>query len=212
MTAAGATLDAKGPIARGGGRVFWLVAAFSVAVGLYGVSYLVGHPPPPGPATNAARHPWLVIHAVSAGLALLIGPWQFFSAIRTRWPVVHRWTGRTYVTLCAIGGPAGLILAWNTSSGDVARYGFLTLAILWMATTGMAYTQALRRNFIAHRAWMTRSFALTFAAVTLRAYLPFSALPHLSFAIVYPLTAWVSWIPNLAIAEWWLRSGGRPRI
>jgi hypothetical protein len=211
MTAAGATLDAKRPIARGG-RVFWLVAAFSVAVGLYGVSYLVGHPPPPGPATNAARYPWLVIHAGSAGLALLIGPWQFFSAIRTRWPIVHRWTGRTYVTLCAIGGPAGLILAWNTSSGDVARYGFLTLAVLWMGATGMAYTQALRRNFIAHRAWMTRSFALTFAAVTLRAYLPFSALPHLSFAIVYPLTAWISWIPNLAIAEWWLRSGGRARL
>ena len=59
---------------------------------------------------------------------------------------------------------------------------------------------------------MTRSFALTFAAVTLRAYLPFSALPHLSFALVYPLTAWVSWIPNLAIAEWWLRTGGRPGI
>ena len=140
MTAAGGAIDAKRPASRGG-RAFWLVAAFSVAVGLYGLSYLVGHPPPPGPAANAARYPWLVIHAVSAGLALLIGPWQFFSAIRTRWPTVHRWTGRAYVTLCAIGGPAGLILAWNTSSGDVARYGFLTLAVLWMATTGMAYTR-----------------------------------------------------------------------
>jgi hypothetical protein len=211
MTAASGALRTDQPAARTS-RLVWLIAALSVAVGLYGLSYLVGRPAPPGPAANAAYYPWLPIHAVSAGLALLIGPWQFFAAIRRRWPAVHRWTGRTYVTLCAIGGPAGLILALNTSSGDVARYGFLSLAILWMGATAMAYTQALRRNFVAHRAWMTRSFALTFAAVTLRAYLPFSALPHLSFAIVYPLTAWISWIPNLAIAEWWLRSGGRPRI
>jgi hypothetical protein len=165
------------PAARAG-RSLWLIALLSVAVGLYGLSYLVGRPAPPGPATNAARYPWLAIHAISAGAALLIGPWQFFAAIRRRWPAVHHWTGRTYVTLCAIGGSAGLILAWNTSSGDVARYGFLTLAVVWMGCTGMAYTKALRRDFVAHRAWMTRSFALTFAAVTLRAYLPFSALPH----------------------------------
>jgi hypothetical protein len=211
MTTVSGAVDAGRPVA-GGKRVFWLIAVLSVAVGLYGLSYAVGRPPPPGPAANAARYPWLAVHAIIAGVALLIGPWQFVSAIRTRWPAVHRWTGRTYVALCMIAGTAGLILAWNTSSGDVARYGFLTLAIVWLGCTGMAYTRALRRDFVAHRAWMTRSFALTFAAVTLRAYLPFSALPHLSFATVYPLTAWVSWIPNLAMAEWWLRSGGRPKI
>ncbi|HXQ10914.1 MAG TPA: DUF2306 domain-containing protein [Caulobacteraceae bacterium] len=211
MTTASEALGDGRPAARAG-RALWLIAALSIAVGLYGLSYLVGRPAPPGPAANAAYYPWLPIHAVCAGAALLIGPWQFFAAIRRRWPAVHHWTGRTYVTLCAIAGSAGLILAWNTSSGPVARYGFLTLAIVWLGCTGMAYACALRRDFVAHRAWMTRSFALTFAAVTLRAYLPFSALPHLSFAIVYPLTAWVSWIPNLAVAEWWLRSGPRPRI
>jgi uncharacterized membrane protein len=193
-------------------RTLWLIAILSFAFGLYGLSYLVGRPAPPGPATNAARYPWLAIHAVCAGAALLIGPWQFFAPIRRRWPALHRWMGRSYVTLCAIAGSVGLFLAWNASSGDVARSGFFVLAIVWLGCTGMAYTRALRRDFIAHRAWMTRSFALTFAAVTLRAYLPLSAVPHLSFQMIYPWTAWASWIPNLAIAEWWLRSGGRLRI
>ena len=209
MTSANEALETRSTIARAKPPL-WLVAVLSVAVGLYGLSYLFGHPAPPGPAANAAGRLWLVLHAVPAGAALLIGPWQFFSAIRTRRPRIHRMMGRTYIALCAFAGSAGLVLAWNTSSGNVARYGFLTLAVVWLSVTGLAYAAALRRDFVSHRAWMTRSFALTFAAVTLRAYLPFSALPHLSFAIVYPLTAWVSWIPNLVVAELWLRSRPPP--
>src|SRR5580700_12054889 len=69
-TASDALGDGR-PATRAGGSL-WLIAALSVAVGLYGLSYLVGRPAPPGPATNAARYPWLAIHAISAGAALLI--------------------------------------------------------------------------------------------------------------------------------------------
>jgi hypothetical protein len=42
--------------------------------------------------------------------------------------------------------------------------------------------------------------------VTLRLYLPLSAVPGLSFDLVYPLTAWAAWVPNLIVAEIWLRT------
>ena len=50
---------------------------------------------------------------------------------------------------------------------------------------------------------MIRNFALTFAAVTLRAYLGLSqAVFGLSFEAFYPVVAWLCWVPNLIVAEW----------
>jgi Predicted membrane protein (DUF2306) len=184
----------------------WVVLVLSVAIGLYGLSYLSGHGAPPGPAQNHAGPGWLVVHASCAGIALLLGPWQFFASIRARRPVVHRWIGRSYVTLCLVGGLTGAVLAWNTSAGELARWGFLLLALTWLTVTGLAYLAVRRRDFVSHRRWMIRSFALTFAAVTLRLYIPLSAIAGLSMAFAYPLTAWAAWVPNLIVAEIWLRT------
>lgn len=188
------------------GAWLWLVLVLSLAIGLYGVSYLAGHPAPPGVADNHAGLGVLVVHASCAGLALLVGPWQFFAAIRTRRPAIHRLMGRTYIGLCALGGLSGLVLAWNTAAGDVARAGFGLLALCWLSATGLAYAAALRRDFVNHRRWMIRSFALTFAAVTLRAYLPLSLIAGASFAVAYPIISWACWVPNLIVAELWLRT------
>jgi hypothetical protein len=51
---------------------------------------------------------------------------------------------------------------------------------------------------------MIRNFALTFAAVTLRLYLPLGFLSGLRFEDFYPALAWLCWVPNLVIAEWCL--------
>ena len=187
------------------GRGQWPILVLSLLVGLYGLSYLAGHPAPPAPAANPAGRAVLVFHAATAGGALLLGPWQFFSAIRRRRPRLHRWTGRSYVALCIISSLAGGILAWNVTSGTVARTGFGLLDIAWLSATLLGYRAAVRRDFASHRRWMIRSFALTFAAVTLRLYLPLAFLPGLSFDLVYPITAWACWVPNLVIAEAWLR-------
>jgi len=54
---------------------------------------------------------------------------------------------------------------------------------------------------LAHQRWMIRSLALTFAAVTLRVYLPLSVAVGLPFDVAYPVIAWVCWVPNLLVAE-----------
>jgi len=49
---------------------------------------------------------------------------------------------------------------------------------------------------------MIRNYALAFAAVTLRVYLPFSqALLHADFLTSYRIISWLCWVPNLVIAE-----------
>jgi hypothetical protein len=48
---------------------------------------------------------------------------------------------------------------------------------------------------------MIRNFALTFAAVTLRIYLPASMAAGMEFEMAYRAIAWLCWVPNLVIAE-----------
>jgi hypothetical protein len=49
---------------------------------------------------------------------------------------------------------------------------------------------------------MIRSYALTFAAVTLRIWLPFLiGILGLTFIEAYKIVAWLSWIPNILVAE-----------
>ena len=205
MAAASETLAPGGKPAQAAWWL-WIVAVLSVGVGLYGLSYLSGHGAPPGVAGNRAGLGWLVVHASCAGAALVLGPWQFFAGVRLRRPAVHRWIGRSYVVLCLVGAISGAMLAWNTTAGEVARWGFLLLALTWLSVTALGYLAARRRDFVSHRRWMIRSFALTFAAVTLRLYLPLSLAGGLSFAFAYPLIAWLAWVPNLAVAEAWIRT------
>ena len=50
----------------------------------------------------------------------------------------------------------------------LVMFGFGTLALLWLFTAALAFTRARQRRFDEHRAWMMRSYSLTFAAATVR--------------------------------------------
>ena len=59
-----------------------------------------------------------------------------------------------------------------------------------------------------HRCWMIRSYALTFAAVTLRLELPlFFIFGGMEYPVASSYVAWLCWVPNLFIAELYLRRG-----
>ncbi|HEX2817772.1 MAG TPA: DUF2306 domain-containing protein [Phenylobacterium sp.] len=183
-----------------------LLALLSLGIAVGSYRYLLPGTPgiPPGIADNLMRHPWLILHAGLAATALTLGPFQFVTRLRTALPRVHRWMGRVYVFACLIGGAAGLMLAWGTSAGPIAQGGFGTLGVLWIVCAAQAWRLALARRFVEHRRWMVRSFALTFAAVTLRLYLPFAAMTDHSFMEGYRAISWLCWVPNLLIAELYL--------
>jgi uncharacterized membrane protein len=144
----------------------------------------------------------LYAHLSGGALALALGPWQFSRRIRRRALAVHRWTGRTYLAAVAVGGAGALGLAPISQHGLVTHFGFGLLAVLWLLATGTAYLQIRSGNVRAHRRWMIRSYALTFAAVTLRIYLPLSAIAGIPFPDAYQVVAWLCWVPNLVVAEW----------
>ena len=141
-------------------------------------------------------------HVFCALFALLLGPWQFSTRLRTSRPVLHRWMGRFYLGVgVLIGGLAGLYMAFHAFGGIVAQTGFGMLAILWLFTGLRAYLAIRAGDVISHRRWMVRNFALSFAAVTLRLWLPGSVASGIPFEVAYPVIAWACWVPNLLVAE-----------
>jgi hypothetical protein len=58
---------------------------------------------------------------------------------------------------------------------------------------------------------MTRNFALTFAAVMLRLYLPIAVAAGADFELAYAIIAWLCWVPNLLVADWLLNGTQVPR-
>ncbi|MDB5477251.1 MAG: hypothetical protein JWP49_2762 [Phenylobacterium sp.] len=182
-----------------------LGALLSLGVAGYAYHYLLpGAFAPPGIAENPMTYPWLFVHAGLAATALLLGPLQFLPRLRLKQPRLHRWIGRTYVFACLTGGSAGLALAMGSTAGPIARVGFAALAVTWLITTAMAWRMILHRRFDDHRRWMIRSFALTFAAVTLRIYMPLAQILHIDPMEAYRAIAWLAWVPNLMVAELYL--------
>lgn len=142
-------------------------------------------------------------HIFASLLALVLGPFQFSTTLRSRRPWLHRWLGRVYLGVAvAVGGTAGLYMSYYAFGGVVAKLGFAALAVSWLCTGLRAFAAARRRDFASHRRWMIRNFALTFAAVTLRLYLPPVFILGLPFATAYAAISWLCWVPNLLVAEW----------
>ncbi|MFD2206136.1 DUF2306 domain-containing protein [Kiloniella antarctica] len=190
---------------------FWLLLMLSATgIALLSTRFLLPDPPHVGPdiIDNFMDHkPAFLTHVLGSLIALLIGPWQFVSTIRRRWPQLHRWMGRIYMIAVLLGGIGGFIVAWTTSSGPVAVAGFALLSVIWLFVTGKGYQSVRAGRYAEHRMWMIRSFALTAAAITLRLGLPIAPAMGVEFQTGYIAMSWLSWLLNLTLAEIYLRSG-----
>ncbi|MCW3085376.1 MAG: hypothetical protein JWP12_2742 [Bacteroidetes bacterium] len=146
-------------------------------------------------------------HISSSLFVLLFGAFQFSKKLMFRFSKVHRLLGKIYVCLVLfVSAPSGLIMAFYANGGIAAKTSFAIISVLWWYFTFTAYRQILKRNFNKHLAYMFRSYALTLSAITLRTYvllLPYFI--HLHGVQMYTLVAWLSWVPNLIIAEFWIR-------
>lgn len=144
-------------------------------------------------------------HVFASIAALILGPSQLSSRLRTAYPRFHRISGRIYLGVgVLIGGVSGLYMARLAFGGIVAKLGFAVLAVCWLYTGIRAFTAIRRGSVEEHRRWMVRNYGLTLAAVTLRIYLPVASVAGIAFETSYPAVAWLCWVPNLFVGEWLL--------
>lgn len=162
-------------------------------------------------------------HITFAALALGIGPLQFVTALRRNHPRVHRWIGRVFLGSVAVGSVAAFVMSFFNSAAIDGFFGFGSLAVLWGWTAWRGYRAARTHDYPSHQAWLIRCFALTYAGVTLRVWLgiligvqlPFTARPvdvnHV-MDTAYAVLPFLSWLPNLVVAELLLRRRGLPSL
>ena len=145
-------------------------------------------------------------HVVFGGLALLLSPIQLAGRVRARVPRVHRMAGRIVLGSIVIAGSAGLVLSTVNLAGAVGTAGFGTLAALWITFAVLGLRAIRRGDVTTHRRWMLRTFAMTYAAVTLRLWLVV-LVPVMGgdFRAAYLIVPFLCWVPNLAVVELILR-------
>lgn len=143
------------------------------------------------------------IHVFSSIFVLMAGFSQFSKKLLQSKPILHRRLGYAYVinVLC-ITGPAGLVMSFYANGGFYSRIAFVTLSLLWMLFTATALLKAVKKDFIAHKAFMMRSYALTLSALSLRMWkVLFAAFSNIGPMDRYRIIAWLGWGLNLLIAE-----------
>lgn len=149
------------------------------------------------------------IHVITSCVCLFAGFTQFSGNLLKNRPRLHRSIGWTYiVTVLLLSGPSGFVMSLYANGGILSQIAFATLSTLWMFFTLKAFLSAKAGNFSDHRKFMIRSYALTLSAVTLRAWkfaIALTLRPHPMD--VYMIVAWLGWVPNLLLAEWYIRTG-----
>jgi uncharacterized membrane protein len=182
-----------------------VLTVLATANGIFAMRYLLPHVPLAATIPNFKLHRFaLALHASSAGIALLVGPFQIAEWFRIRRRRLHRALGWVYVVAVALGAVSAMVLAPGAAFGPIAAFGFFTLAIVWLIATGTALKMAIQHRFENHRRWMLRSYALTAAAITLRILMPAAAVMGLPNGPSYRAIAWMCWLVNLGMVEVYL--------
>ena len=189
-------------------KIGWfLLAALSIMIGLYPVVYLfidsstgLMSSKTPELLSNLLWNIGFYTHISLGGLALLIGWLQFSRKFRNARLKAHRQIGRVYVTSVLLSALAGIGIGFYATGGPIAAAGFIGLGITWFYTTIQAYRFARAGDFDRHERMMYYSYAATFAAVTLRIWLPFLSAWFGEFIPAYRIVAWLCWLPNLLVA------------
>jgi uncharacterized membrane protein YozB (DUF420 family) len=148
------------------------------------------------------RRAGLLLHISGGMLALLTGPWQFWTGLRQKHMQVHRWTGRLFLLGATMGVIGATYLAFTTTYGWAFGTGLLGLACAWASTCGMAY-YAIRRGLVQiHKEWMIRAYVVTYAFVTFRVFSDYGPISRLQPVNDLSITlSWACWVVPLCITE-----------
>jgi len=148
------------------------------------------------------RRAWLLLHINGGTLALLAGPWQFWTGLRQKNLRIHRWTGRLFLLGVAMGVIGAVGLSATTTNGWAFAVGLMGLASAWLVTSSMAYYTIRRGVVELHKEWMIRAYVVTFAFVTFRILSDYGPTSRLQPENDKSLTiSWVCWVVPLAITE-----------
>jgi hypothetical protein len=142
------------------------------------------------------------IHIAAGSICIATALVQFSRYILKKSKAIHRISGKIYVmVVLVLGAPTGLYMAFFAKGSFWERSLFLFMAAWWFITTLYGLTTIQKKNIVAHKIWMIRSYAMAMTAVTFRVY-------HIAFYLLgwghlenYEISLWISVIGNMLLAE-----------
>lgn len=174
---------------------------------------------------NVAEHPKhfsiVFVHMAGGTLMLLLGAANLYVGSTRRFFRFHRKIGYIYLVGGAIAASLAFVLAIASGHGEaggefriqldaISDTGFALagLALAWLGSAAMAYRAARNRRFESHRAWMIRSYVLTWSFVLCRLV---GRVPWLANLGDGAAIIWLSWVVPLLFCEVVLQwSAGAP--
>ncbi|HEY8563004.1 MAG TPA: DUF2306 domain-containing protein [Pyrinomonadaceae bacterium] len=154
------------------------------------------------------------LHFAAGGVILILGFVQLISAIRNRFPALHRVIGRIYVTASLLAGIGGLVFIAlkGTIGGAVMNVGFGLYGILMIVGAVQTIRYARLGQLEAHRAWALRLFALAIGSWLYRMDYGFWLMLSGGAGHTPDFRGWFDmlmafffYIPNLSVAEAFIR-------
>ena len=153
----------------------------------------------------------VVLHIVCASMFCVLGAFQFDSALRQRFPRLHRIAGR-------IAAPCGIVAAltglWMTAAYAIPAelqgpllYGVrMAVGLAMTMAVAASVRAALRRRIARHKAWMVRAHALGQGAGTqVLILLPVTLMAGAPTFVLRDVLMASAWGLNMVFAEWIVR-------
>jgi len=138
-------------------------------------------------------------HLILGLISLLIGPFQLTNYSRKNLKL-HKYLGRIYAISIFINTLCTPYLSFFATGGKPSMYAFLILDIFWFFTTSIGVIFAVKGRINQHKAWMIRSFAITWVFVTFRiVVIPLSLI--FETQISFPIAVYLSIILNFSVVE-----------
>ena len=204
-------------------RLLWIAVIFLAFIGLAVATRRATVLLKPG-ALSSARNPaaaldahfanertLVLTHILPAILFMILGPLQFARGLRSRYPQLHRWSGRIFLAASALVGVTGLRLAYGKTIGGMDEKAAIVLfGTFFLISLGSALRHALRREFAQHREWMIRGYAIGLAVAAIRpiigSFFAAAAIhghapdPHQFFGTAF----WIGFTLQAVAAEIWI--------
>src|SRR5437588_5354935 len=157
----------------------------------------------------------VVLHIVSATVFATLGPRQFVAGFRRRWPAWHRVAGRLLVGCGLLVALTGLWMtlfyATPDGTGVLLFLSRIVFGSAMLVSIVIGFVVILRRDVQGHRAWMARGYAIGLGAATQMLLLMVAEIvagrPN---ELTHDSLTALSWVINLAVAEWAIRKRRAP--
>lgn len=151
----------------------------------------------------------LIIHAISAPIALLIISLLVLFRFEKKTPVAHRMLGKLALLLgFFLVVPSGIGLSYFAMGGKAGKFIFFFLSGYTAFVILKGYAAARSKAFTEHRYWMLELMLLLCSAILLRIFMGLSYACNWTGDIMYITCALMSWVPGIV----WMKLRYRDRL